>query len=65
VSAPEAVQLRAERDPRSDGRVYRIDFRGTDRFSVSCTGTAEVSVPRRRGEAVVDSAPPSFDSFGQ
>jgi hypothetical protein len=59
------VRLRAEGDRRGDGRVYRIAFEATDGQGGSCTGQATVSVPRRRGQAAVDSAPPSYDSFGR
>jgi hypothetical protein len=59
-----SVRLRAERDLAGDGRVYRIAFEATDGRGGSCDGVAKVSVPRRRGVAAVDSAPPSYDSFG-
>jgi WD40-like Beta Propeller Repeat len=61
---PDTVRLRAERASRGDGRVYRIDFEATDGNGGSCAGTATVGVPRRRSEAAIDSAPPSYDSFG-
>jgi hypothetical protein len=59
-----AVPLRADRDPRGDGRVYTIAFEATDGEGGSCEGVASVSVPRHRSVAAVDSAPPSYDSFG-
>jgi dipeptidyl aminopeptidase/acylaminoacyl peptidase len=62
--AADQVQLRAERNPRGDGRVYRLSFTASDGQGGSCAGTATVSVPRHRDEPAVDSAPPSYDSFG-
>jgi Tol biopolymer transport system component len=58
------ARLRTERDPRGDGRVYRIAFTVTDAEGAQCEGTANVSVPRKRKQPAVDSAPPSYDSFG-
>lgn len=58
------VRLRAEREPRGDGRVYRITFEATDGHGASCSGNVEVTVPRHRRRAAQDSAPPSYDSFG-
>jgi hypothetical protein len=58
------VQLRATRRPRMDGRVYRIAFDATDSNGASCQGTAKVTVPVTRSQPAVDSAPPSYDSFG-
>jgi TolB protein len=63
-AAPDSVRLRAERDNRGDGRVYRIAFEAADGNGGSCTGTAPVGVPRRKNAPAVDSAPPSYDSFG-
>jgi hypothetical protein len=58
------VRLRAERDARGDGRVYRIAFVATDSEGGSCTGVVKVTVPRHHGNPAVDSAPPSYDSLG-
>jgi hypothetical protein len=58
------VLLRAERDSKGDGRVYRFDFSVSDDFGGTCSGTASVTVPRHRGSGAVDSAPPNYDSFG-
>ena len=58
-------RLRAERDPRGDGRVYRIAFTATDGRGGSCSGVAKVAVPRHRKKPAVDSAPPSYDSFSR
>jgi Tol biopolymer transport system component len=57
------LRVRAERNPRGDGRVYRIAFTASDGPSGSCSGTATVSVPRKRNKPAVDSAPPSYDSL--
>jgi TolB protein len=62
-ATPDAVRLRAERDNRGDGRVYRVAFRAGDGQGGSCDGTATVGVPRRSSAPAVDSAPPSYDSF--
>jgi hypothetical protein len=59
------LRVRAERNPHGDGRVYRIAFTATDGHGGSCSGTATVSVPRKRHKPAVDSAPPSYDSFGR
>ena len=64
-AAENAVRLRATRDPRGDGRVYRIAFTATDSKGAECEGTATVSVPRHKKQPAVDSAPPSYNSFGR
>ena len=56
------VELRSERNPQRDGRVYRIAFTVSDGTD-SCSGTARVDVPRKKDQPAVDSAPPRFDSF--
>jgi Tol biopolymer transport system component len=61
---PSQVQLRAERDSKGDGRVYRIAFTASDGNDGECTGVATVEVRRKKNEPAVDSAPPSYDSFG-
>jgi hypothetical protein len=63
VEASGEVRLRAERDPRGDGRVYRISFAASDGRGGQCSGTATVSVPRKKRTPAVDSAPPSYDSL--
>jgi dipeptidyl aminopeptidase/acylaminoacyl peptidase len=60
---PDQVYVRAERNPQGDGRVYRIAYTALDGAGPSCAGTAIVQVPRQ-GSTAVDSAPPSYDSFG-
>jgi hypothetical protein len=59
------VFVRAERADSRDGRVYRIAFTAADGDGGTCTGTVKVAVPGdQSGSAAVDSAPPSFNSFG-
>ena len=62
TTQPNRVRLRAERDPKGDGRVYRIAFEASDGRGGTCTGFATAEV--RKGTPAVDSAPPSYDSFG-
>jgi len=69
-TAPDAIdegdgelRVRAERDPRGDGRVYRIAFTASDGRGGSCSGAATVSVPRKKRRPAVDSTPPSYDSL--
>jgi Tol biopolymer transport system component len=42
------VLLRADRDPKGDGRVYAIAFEVTDEDGAACTSAATVTVPRHR-----------------
>jgi CSLREA domain-containing protein len=60
------VYVRSERSGLLDGRVYRINYRATDSKGAVCTGTAAVGVPHDMGQgsAPIDSAPPSYNSFG-
>ena len=58
------ILLRAEHNPKADGRTYRVGFRVTDVRGGTCDGEASVSVPRNPHSAAVDSAPPSYNSFG-
>jgi WD40-like Beta Propeller Repeat len=69
-TAPDAIdagegelRVRAERNPHGDGRVYQIAFTASDGHGGSCSGTAVVSVPRKKRKPAVDSAPPSYDSL--
>ena len=59
VIAPDcrSVQLRAEREGNSDGRVYRIYFRVTDASGNVGTASATVVVPHNPGQTPVDSGP--------
>ncbi len=43
-NSPNRVQIRAERNPSGNGRVYAIKFTGTDNQGASCTGTERVGV---------------------
>ena len=55
-------ELRAERNPDGNGRVYKVDFIADD-GSASCEGSVEVWVPQRRnGPAESDGA--LYDSTG-
>jgi hypothetical protein len=65
-TAPSTVQVRAERSGEGDGRVYRIAFTATAAGGASCSGVVTVGVPlSQSGTPALDSAPPSYDSFGQ
>jgi hypothetical protein len=64
TSAGDSVRLRAERLGGGDGRVYRIAFTASDGQGGECTGSTTVEVPRIASRPAVDSAPPSYDSFG-
>jgi Tol biopolymer transport system component len=59
------LRLRAESRRRGDGRVYRIAFTASDGRGDTCSGTASVEVPVRRGLPAIDSAPPSYDSLAR
>jgi hypothetical protein len=43
------VSLRADRDGRGDGRVYRLSFTARDPQGASCTGSVAVCVPHDQG----------------
>ena len=65
IGANGAFAVRAERDGRADGRVYRISFSAADTRGGSCTGTlfaAVVPHDQGNGSTAVNSAPPWFDS---
>ena len=62
-AAESTVRIRADRDPRGDGRMYRVKFEATDAQGLSCDGSVSVEVPRKKSAAAVDSSPPSFDSL--
>jgi hypothetical protein len=62
AAQPNQVGLRAERNGKGNGRVYRISYElsdGTD----SCTGTTNVSIPHDRNKTAVDSGK-TYNSFG-
>jgi CSLREA domain-containing protein len=58
------VFIRSERSDTGNGRVYRISFTGADGKGGTCSGTAKVGVPKTQRGTAVDSAPPSYNSFG-
>jgi hypothetical protein len=47
-----SVLLRAEKDPKRNGRVYFIAFTVSDGTD-TCSGVARVSVPRKKGVAAI------------
>jgi Tol biopolymer transport system component len=62
--SPDEVDVRAERSAKGDGRVYRIAFTLADGKGGTCASYATVGVPRQKNATAVDSAPPSYNSFG-
>jgi len=58
-----AVELRAERDAKGDGRAYRIEFTARDGQGGACWGTTLVGVPHDAKNRWIDSGG-SFNSFG-
>jgi hypothetical protein len=65
TESPASIDLRAERSPRGDGRVYRVWVRASDGFSGgTCTAELKVSVPRHRKDRAIES-PDSYDSFSR
>jgi large repetitive protein len=60
---PAEIRLKAERDPKANGRVYRIVYRVSDGRGGSCTGVEKVGVPVKAGKKAVESAK-LFNSFG-
>jgi uncharacterized repeat protein (TIGR03803 family) len=63
ATTPDAVlsplQVRAERDPRGDGRAYHLRFNATDDKGASCMGTVTVCIAhdKRPGGVCVDGGP--------
>ncbi|HPA28042.1 MAG TPA: CARDB domain-containing protein, partial [Acidobacteriota bacterium] len=47
-------QVRAERSGTGNGRVYRINFKGTDAKGAECTGSVAVGVPHDKKDTPVD-----------
>lgn len=47
-------QVRAERSGTGNGRVYRINFKGTDAKGAECTGAVAVGVPHDKKDTPVD-----------
>lgn len=57
------LRVRAERNPMGNGRVYRIAYTASD-GTASCSGIANVSVPRKKHEDAVDGGDTTrWDSF--
>jgi hypothetical protein len=63
ISATSTLEVRGERSPQGDGRVYRIGFEVRDADGDSCAGEATVEVRRHKKDPAVDSSPPRFDSL--
>jgi dipeptidyl aminopeptidase/acylaminoacyl peptidase len=62
TKADNVILLRAERQPRGDGRVYRIGFTLHDARGGSCRGVVSVGVRPRSGRPARDSGH-RYDSF--
>ena len=58
------VALRAERNPKGDGRIYRVAFTATDGRGGECAAEVAVAVPRHKHRPAIDSSPPTYDSLG-
>jgi hypothetical protein len=56
------VELRVERDARSDGRAYRLEFTVSDGRGGECSGTAFAGVPHDKKHRWLDSGA-SYNSF--
>lgn len=59
--AVDAVLLRAERQPKGNGRVYAVSFQAND-GAQTCAGEVKVEAPRTRDVAAVDDGQ-SFDAL--
>jgi len=62
MPAGDQVDLRAERNPHGDGRVYRIAFEASDGRGGVCSGHVRVEVPRHQARPAVES-PDRYDSL--
>ena len=60
---PNQIRLRAERDAKANGRVYRVAYTVSDGRGGSCMGVEKVGVPVKKGKKAVETAK-SFNSFG-
>jgi hypothetical protein len=59
------VYVRAERSGKLDGRVYAINFTGSDGKGGTCTGTALVGVPHDQGGKITPiNSGQNYNSFG-
>jgi hypothetical protein len=59
---PSQIRLRAERDPKANGRVYRIVYRVSDGRGGTCTGVEKVGVPLKKAKSARESGK-SFSSL--
>jgi hypothetical protein len=60
------VSLRADRDSKGDGRVYRLSFTASDPSGGTCTGSVTVCVPHDQGRGrTCGDGGPLFDSTGR
>lgn len=62
MTSGDGVELRAEFNPRGDGRIYRLAFEVSDGKGGGCTGAVTVAVSRGV-RAAVDSGT-TYNSFG-
>ena len=60
---PNQIKLRAERDLKANGRVYRVFYTVSDGRGGTCTGVEKVGVPVKQTKKAVETAK-SFNSFG-
>ena len=58
-----SVLLRAERDGRGTGRVYRVTFTAEDESGAQCTGSVNVCVPHDRGGHLCIDEGQGYDSL--
>jgi hypothetical protein len=64
ASKPNQLWLRAQRWGKGDGRVYRIEYKASDRHEGSCGGTAIVQVPHDSAHPTAHDSGLSVNSFG-
>jgi VCBS repeat-containing protein len=60
---PNQIRLRAERDPKANGRIYRILYRVSDGRGGTCTGVEKVGVPIKSAKKAVETGK-TYNSFG-
>jgi Bacterial Ig domain len=60
---PNQIKLKAERNPKANGRVYRIVYRVSDGRGGTCTGYEKVGVPVKPGKKAIESSK-AYNSFG-
>jgi hypothetical protein len=54
IDAAGRVEIRAEREPEGNGRVYAIAFTAVDSHGATREGQVEVCIPRHRGDTCID-----------